>query len=147
MRILTSSLVGLSFLAAPLAFAHDVKKKTPKDLSELKLPTDAEIEQIIDEMPDLDVLMGAMMNIVQDEDLHETMKSAGENFADHMKDSGLTDMELEDGELPDFNKLMSTMLRTFSNEDVMGGMLDVVEELQEAVEDNIDEDMLKPKKD
>lgn len=136
MRILTASLVTLSFLALPLAAnAHDVPKKKT-DISELKLPTEADIEQIIDEMPDLNRLMDGMMAIAQDEDLMNSLESAGEKMAKNFEK--FEDMELRDNGMPDMNLMMETMLRTFSDEEVMGDMLDVVTELQDVVEEHIE---------
>ena len=148
MRILALSLAAGLFLASS-AQAHPDKtepKPIPK-VSELKLPTEAEIEQIIDEMPDLNKLMGAMMAIVQDEDIRDSLKDAGESFAKSVEKSGIKDMnsDLESGELPDFNALFEVMLRMTADDNVMGNMLDVMSELQESVEENIDEDLLKPK--
>ena len=149
MRILSSTFITLALLAAPtFASAHDVKKKTPvTDIADIKFPTEAEIEDIIDQMPDMNKLMGAMMEIAKDEDIHEALKMAGQNFGDKMEKSGLTDMELKDREMPDFNALLATMMRTFSDEDMMGDFVGIASKMQEAVEENIDEDMLKPKKD
>jgi len=140
MRILTASLVTLSFLATPvLASAHDVKKKTP-DLSDLKLPSESEIEQIIEDMPDLNKLMDGMLAIAQDEDIRSSMERVGEKMAD--KFEKFEDMEMRENGLPDMNLLMGTMLRTFSDEDVMGEMLGIVGELQEAVEENLGDSLL-----
>jgi len=93
MRILTASLVTLSFLATPvLASAHDVKKKTP-DLSDLKLPSESEIEQIIEDMPDLNKLMDGMLAIAQDEDIEmlgivgELQEAVEENFDEELFDT------------------------------------------------------------
>ncbi len=150
MRILSAPLIGLAFMVTPvLGHAHEVKTKPKTDISELKLPTEAEIEDIIDQMPDFNKIMGAMMTIAQDEDIHDSLKDAGEALAKSVEKSGLSDMaaNLDDDELPDFNKIMATMMRMTADENVMGEMLDVVTELKEAVEENIDEDMLKPKGD
>jgi len=140
MRILTASLVTLSFLTAPvLASAHDVKKKKT-DLSELKLPSSSEVEQIIADMPDLNKLMDGMMAIAQDEDLMNSLETAGEKMSKNFEKLG--DMEMRENGMPDMNMMMATMLRTFSDEEVMGEMLGVVQELQDVVEENFDEDLL-----
>lgn len=140
MRILSASLITLSFLAAPLAAnAHDVPKKKT-DITEFKLPTEAEIEQIIDEMPDLNRLMDGMMAIAEDEDLMNSLEDAGESVVKAFEQ--FEEMELRDNGMPDLNFMMETMLRTMSDEEVMGDMLNVVEELQEVVEENFDGGLL-----
>jgi len=139
MRILSASLVTLSFLALPMAAsAHDIEKKKT-GLSEFKLPTQAEMEQIIDDMPDFNGLMDGMLKIAQDEDIRSSLERAGETLSEKMET--LSDMEMRENGLPDMNKMMATMLRTFSDEDFMGEMMDVVTELQEAVEENFDEEL------
>lgn len=152
MRILSSTIVTFALLAAPaFANAHEIKAKPKSDISisDLKLPTEAEIEDIIDQLPDLNALMGGMLNVVQDEDIQDSLKEAGKSLAQSVEKSGITDMDfdLDKGELPDLNKLMATVLRMAGDEDVMGEMLDVVTELQKSVDENFDEEMLKPKKD
>lgn len=140
MRILSASLITLSFLAAPLAAnAHDVPKKK-SEITEFKLPSEAEIEQIIDEMPDLNRLMDGMMAVAQDEDLMNSLESAGEKMAKSFEK--FEDMELRDNGMPDMNLMMETMLRMTADEDIMGEMMNVVEELQDVVEDNFDESLL-----
>jgi len=121
-----------------VASAHDVKKKKT-DLSDLKLPSNAEIEKIIEDMPDLNKLMDGMMAIAQDEDLMSSLENAGEKMAKNFEKLG--DMEMRDNGMPDMNAMMGTMLRTFSDEEVMGEMLGVVEELKEVVEENFDEEL------
>ncbi len=151
MRALILSLATLSLLSAP-AFAHPEPEPAPKtidkvNVKDIKLPTEAEIEDIIDQMPDLNAIMGGMMKVMQDEDIRDSLKDAGKSFAKSVEKSGISDMtaDLDKGEMPDFNLLLATMLRMASDENVMGDMLDVVEELQESVEENLDEDMFKPK--
>jgi len=146
MRILSTSLIALSFLAAPaFASAHEVKSKPDIDLSisDLKLPSEAEIDKIMDQMPDLNALMDGFLAIAQDEDLHKSLEDAGDKLSTKMEK--LSDIETRDNGMPDLNLLMETMLKTFSDDDVMGEMLGVVGELQKSVEENIDVEMLKPK--
>ncbi len=152
MRLLSSSMITLALLAMPaFASAHEVKEKPKPEISisDLKLPTEAEIEDIIDQMPDLNALMGGMLNVVQDEDIQDSLKEAGKALSQSVEKSGIMDMDIDikNGELPDLNNLMATILRMTGDEDVMGEMLGVVTELQKSVEENFDEDMLKPKKD
>jgi len=148
MRILALSLAAsLFFSASALAHPEKTEPKPVQKVSELKLPTEAEVEQIIDNMPDFNKLMGAMMTVMQDEDVRESLKNAGESFAKSVEKSGIKDMtsDLEAGEMPDLNALFATMVRMTADDNVMGNMLDVMSELQESVEENIDEDLLKPK--
>jgi len=146
MRFLSTSLIAISFLVAPVfASAHEVKSKPDIDLSisDLKLPSEAEIDKIMDQVPDLNALMDGFLAIAQDEDLHKSLEDAGDKLSTKMEK--LSDIETRDNGMPDLNLLMETMLKTFSDDDVMGEMLGVVGELQKSVEENIDVEMLKPK--
>ena len=135
MRLLSSAFVTLSFLVTPvMANAHDLTKK--KSLSDLKLPTEAEIEDIIDEMPDFNGLMNGLLKVVQDEDVMSSLERAGEKLSKKMET--FEDIPEQENGLPDLNNLMATMLRTFSDEDFMGDMMDVVTTLQDSVEENLD---------
>ncbi len=138
---------GLLFSAPALAHPEKTEPKPKTDISEIQLPIEADVEKMIDDMPDFNALMGAMMNIMQDEDIRDSLKDAGQSFAKSVEKSGISDMtaDLDKGELPDINKLMATMLRLTADDNVMGKMLDVAKELEATVEENIDEDMLKPK--
>lgn len=152
MRAFIFGLAALSFLSSP-AMAHPepepapIKKIEKIDIKDLKLPTEAEIEDMIDQMPDFNAIMGGLMKVMQDEDIRDSMKDAGKSFAQSVEKSGIKDMtaDLDKGEMPDFNTLLATMMRMASDESVMGNMLDVVEELQESVEVNLDEEMFTPK--
>ncbi|NNE57179.1 MAG: hypothetical protein HKN36_03640 [Hellea sp.] len=144
MRLLTTSFLTLAFLGMPArASAHDVKYKA--DISDLNLPTEAEIQKIVDDMPDLNALMDGMMAVAQDKDVRQSLEKTGEKLASKMEE--LADLEMRDNGLPDLNLMMETMLLTFSDEDVMGELLGVVEELQDTVEENFDEDLLRPERD
>ncbi len=148
MRHLIFTLSAALMISSP-ALAHPEKAdpKPATDISDIQLPSKAEVEDMIDEMPDFNALMGAMMTIMKDEDLRDSLKDAGKSLSESVEKSGLTDMtaDLDKGELPDINKLMATMLRLTADDNVMGKMLDVAKELEATVEENIDEDMLKPK--
>lgn len=147
------------FLAATLmtttTYAHpetednaSPKKVEKLDIEDIKLPTEADIEAIIDKMPDLNQMMGGMLDVMKDEKIQSKLKSAGENFADSVEKSGIKDLtaNIDAGELPDFNNLFASLLRLTSDEEVLGDMIGVLSELQSSVEDNFDEDTLKPKK-
>lgn len=139
MRIFSSLFVTAAFLAVPLAAnAHDLTKK--KDLSDFKLPTEAEIENIIDDLPDFNGLMNGLMRIAQDEDIRSSLERAGESLTEKLET--FEELPTQENGMPDLNGLMATMLRTFSDEDFMGDMMDVANQLQKAVEENIDEDFL-----
>ncbi len=134
MRFLSTSLVTLSFLAVPfLAHAHDIEKKKT---SEFNFPSESEIEQILDDMPDLNGLMNGLMAVAQDEDLMRSLEHVAETMSEKVE--GLEELETQENGLPDFNNLMATMLRTFGDQELREDLMNVVTELQESVEENLD---------
>ena len=142
MRILKSSLIAISFAAVPfLAQAHEIKdeKKAP-DLSELKLPSKAEIQDMMDELPDLNKMMDGMVALSQDEDLINSLEATGEKLANRFEKMG--ELEMRDNGLPDLNLMMEEMMMVFADDDVMGEMLGVVQELTESIEENFDKKLI-----
>ncbi len=132
MRLLSTSLVTLSFFAMPLmAHADDNDKDTT-----FNFPTESEIEQIIDELPDFNGLMNGLLAVVQDEDVMSSLEHAGETMTERMEK--FDKMEMQDNGMPDFNNLMATMLRTFGDQELREDLMNVVTELQESVEENLD---------
>jgi len=114
-------------------------KSTPKLPKSLKgqLPSPADIENIMSEMPDLNALMGGMMEVMQDEKFQRTMKNAGKTLEHKMESSGA--MKKQANGLPDFNAAMGAMLSMMSDEETMGGMLEMMGEMAKTLEEHIPE--------
>ncbi|MGB0907425.1 MAG: hypothetical protein ACPGVT_08020 [Maricaulaceae bacterium] len=124
----TFAAAALLLTAAP-AFADNPKapEEAAKPFKRPALPSQAEIDDIINQMPDMNGIIGDMMGVMKDPQLLEEMKKSGDAFAKHMEDSGAFETNA-DG-MPDFNKAFATLLGTIADEDVMGGMLDSMEDM------------------
>ena len=125
------------------AFAHpEPDAKAEKTITaKPQLPSQAEINQALKQMPDMNAIMGDMMGLMQDENLRGKMESSAKVFADKMDKDDVFNAG-PDG-MPDFNKAFASMLGAFSDEKAMGGMLDTMMELAETMEKHIPEDAKK----
>jgi len=112
-------------------------KAPPKSLSEalkdIKLPTEAEIEQMQDQMPDLNAMMAGMMKIATDEDLKKGMAKSADRLRNMFDDM---DFETKNG-TPDLNAMMSMMIGMMGDEEMLGGMLEAIEPIAEMMEDTV----------
>ena len=129
MRFL-SLLLPFVLLATP-AMADDAKSL--KD----HLPSEAEIENIIAELPDFNHMMDGLIEIAKDEELREKLTESAEHMQEKLEESGA--LELRDNGLPDFNAAMAVMLRTFTDKEGVGGMLDTLEEVGKELETIMEE--------
>lgn len=134
LRILVSALAVSTFSTA--AMAHpEAENKAPKSITKMErpqLPSKSEIKEAIQQMPDMNAIMGDMVGLMKEERFRENMESSARAFGDRLERSGVLETG-KDG-MPDFNNAFAVMLETFSDEDAMGGMLDTMMGLAEAME-------------
>ena len=138
--ILSAAAVGLS----STAFAHPDPVDAPQPSAKItkpQLPSQAEINQALEQMPDMNALMGGMMKVMKDEKFKDQMESSAKAFSKRM-DAEDVFKKGTDG-MPDFNKAFEVMLGTFSDEKAMGGMLETMMGLTEAMEDVLPEEAIK----
>ena len=134
--------LAMSATMSSVAFAHpEPETEAPQTITKPQLPTQAEINEALEQMPDMNAIMGDMMGLVKDEGFQEKMKSSGKAFAEKMKKDDV--FETGPDGMPDFNKAFAAMLTTFSDEEAMGGMLETVMDLAETMEKHIPEDAKK----
>lgn len=140
MRALILSSLALGLLSAP-AYAHPEQSKPKTDVSELKLPTKAEMQDVLDKMPDFNALMGDFMELAQDEELKNSLTDAGEAFVEKLDESGA--LKTDKNGLPNFNKMMEVMLFAFTEDDIAGELVGTLSEFQDVIEKHIPEDQVK----
>ncbi len=92
-------------------------------LKDFKLPSQAEIDEMLAQMPDFNAIMGDVMVVMKDEKLRTKMKSSAEAFKDKIEESDILTQRDANG-LPDIKALMSVMLGTMSDEGVAGEFLE-----------------------
>lgn len=130
--ILPVALITLS----STAMAHPAPEtSSPKSIAKMErpqLPSKTEIQEAIKQMPDMNAVMGDMMGIMKDERFRDNMESSARAFGDRLESSGA--MEAGKNGMPDFNSAFAVMLETFSDEEAMGGMMDTMMGLAQAIE-------------
>lgn len=136
-------LLTAAALAIPTAaFAHpEPETEAPQTITKPQLPTQAELEKALEQMPDMNAIMGDMMGLMKDEEFQGKMKNSAKVFADKMDKEDVF-QKGPDG-MPDFNKAFATMLTTFSDEQAMGGMLETMMDMAQTMEKHIPEDAKK----
>jgi len=81
-----TALIALAFTGfSSLAAAHPEPEapdtvKPAKKITTPQLPTQGEIEDILENMPDFNAIMGDMMGVMQDEKLQTKLKSTAKTF-------------------------------------------------------------------
>ena len=110
--------------------------KLPNSLAG-QLPSASEIENIMADMPDLNLLMGGMMEMMSDPKMQSTMKRAGKTLEQKMQSSGA--MKTQANGLPDMNAAMGAMLSMLSDEETMGSMMEMVGGMAEMLEEHVPE--------
>lgn len=135
--LFSAATLAISSLAmSSTAFAHpepksDAAQVTPQ-FTKPQLPSQAEITRALDQMPDMNAIMGDMMSMMKDEKLQGKMKSSAEVFAEKMKKEDVF-KKGPDG-MPDFNNVFATMLGTLSDEKAMGGIMETMQGLAETMD-------------
>lgn len=132
--VISIAALGLS----STAFAHPDPTDAPKPTAKVikpQLPSQADIQDALQKMPDMNALMGGMMSVMKDEKFKDQMESSAKALSKRMDGQDVF-KKGPDG-MPDFNKAFELMLGTFSDEDAMGGMLETMMDLAEAMEDHI----------
>jgi len=114
------AVIGLS---AP-AFAVD-PATTPK--TEFKLPSQAEIDNMIENMPNFNGIMDDMIEVMSDEKMLDKLESTAEGFKE-LLDEDLLKKRRDNG-LPDINNIMATMLGAMSEDGPAGELLEGLSEI------------------
>ena len=138
--MIRSVLFAAAILAAPtLAFADE--KRDPRVEAILdELPTRADMENALEDMPDLNVLMTGVMDIAQDPETMDTLERVGARLEQRFAD---LDIEAADGEMPDLNLLMGEMMGLATDlstdRETMGDLLGLMFQVVDVVEESVGE--------
>lgn len=146
--ILTASF-GLSvpvFAAppAPNSSASDSPAAQSPALKDFKLPSDADINQMLENMPDFNGIMADVMDVMKDENLQSRMKASAEGFKDIIEKSDVFENRSANG-MPDINALMATMLGAMSQDGPAGDLLLGLTEMATEFDAIAEKHDLKPK--
>lgn len=106
-------------------------KSLKQQLEDIQLPTDAEIKQMQDQLPDLNAMMAGMMKLATDEDMKKGMAKSAERLKRKLD---VDSFETKDG-MPDLNAMMSAMIGLMGDEEILSGMIEAIEPIAELMEE------------
>ena len=139
MRYLAQLVITTSLFVAP-AFAQSNESSKTTDRP-FDLPTEEQIDEMLQEMPDFNGIIRDMVKLAKDDELKARMERSGEALAKKLDESGAFEPD-EDG-MPDVNKAIRVLMYALADEDVTGGMLDTIEDLQSIMEKHVMDDQPK----
>ena len=147
MRILALSLAApLIFAGTALAHPEKSDPKPAKDISEIELPTQQEIDEILADLPDFNAIMGDFIALAKDDEVQARFEAAGEKMSRKLEKSRA--FETDENGLPDFNAMMGVMMSMMAKDGPMEDLLETAQDIQAVMEKHVDEDgSLKPKSD
>lgn len=139
MRHILMTAAALTLLSAT-AFAHPEHSESDKDTpeTEFTLPSKAEMQDILDQMPDFNGILGDFKDMAEDEDIQNRLENIGESFVQKLDESGA--LETQKNGLPDINKAIEVMMFAFTDDDIAGELVDTMTEVQDIVEKHMPED-------
>ena len=120
--------ISLVCIGLPAAAEED-----PRVTEALKgLPTEAEINQMMSEMPDLNRLVSGMIDIAQDEDTQATFDRLGNRMKERFDPESF---KQTDSDLPDFNAMMDSVAGLAADRESMADILTLAFRMQDVLED------------
>ena len=120
-------------LAAPQASKTSPAPSVQTALKDLKLPSQAEINDMLENMPDFNGIMGDMLELAQDEKVQKRLKASAESFKSKLDESDVLTKRDANG-LPDINAVMSVLLGAMTDEGFAGELLEGMTEFAEEME-------------
>lgn len=124
------------------ALAHPEPASKPIDRGingeEMKLSSKAEIEDMIDRLPDFNAVIDDVIKLTENDRLQKRIERSGEAFADKLEDSGA--LEPDENGIPDIKLMLKVVVTAMSDEEVTGGLLETLSELQSVMEKHIPEE-------
>ncbi|MEP1231615.1 MAG: hypothetical protein ABJG88_13155 [Litorimonas sp.] len=103
-------------------------------LKNIELPSQAELDEMLEKLPDFNILIDDVMVIMKDEKLRTNLKSSAQTLKNKIEDSDVLSQRDANG-LPDLNELMSVMLSTITEDGMTGELLGDLTELAGEMED------------
>lgn len=134
--MLRSVLVAALCVSLPIAATAD-EERDPRVEEILKdLPTRAELEDAIGQMPDLNKMVTGIMDVVEDPETQATLEDVGQRLEQRFEKMSV-DLEVADGEIPDLNLVIGEMMGLATDKEMMGDLLGLMFQVVDAVEENI----------
>lgn len=137
-----SAIIGISALSAPAVAAPKAEPAKSTALKDFKLPSQAEIDDMLENMPDFNGIMGDMLDMAKDETMQKRFESTAESFKELLDDDALS--KRDKNGLPDINALLATMLGAMSEDGPAGELLEGVAEIAGEMETIMEKHAAKP---
>jgi len=116
-----------------VARAADEKRDPRVEEILSQLPTEAEMEDVLESLPDLNKMVGGVMEIAQDPETAETLERVGTRLEQRFAN---LDIEMNDGDMPDLNLLMGEMMGLASDRETMGDVLGLMFQVVDVIEES-----------
>jgi len=133
--IRTALFAALAFMIPISAFADQTRDPRVKEILD-QLPTEAQIEEMLSGLPDMNKMMTGVMDIAQDPETMETLERVGTRLEDRFSSFELS---VEDGEMPDFNHMMGEVMGLASDRETIGDVLGLMFQFVDVMEESVSE--------
>ena len=131
--MIRSALFAAIAILVPLgAFADETRDPRVEEILD-QLPTEAEIEELLSDLPDMNKMMTGVMDIAQDPETMETLERVGTRLEERFSS---LELNVEEGELPDFNHMMEEVMGLASDRETIGDVLGLMFQIVDVVEES-----------
>lgn len=128
MRSFVLSLAAMACLCSPaLAKSHD-ESSGQQTVTDITFPTKAQIEAAIDEMPDLNAILGDLIILAGESELPQRMTETGETVKQRLEASGA--LEPDRSGLPDIKLTLKVLLGALAEENVSEELSETLSDIQ-----------------
>ena len=129
--MIRAALSALTVLALPaLSFADQDRDPRVEAILD-ELPSEAEMRDVLDQMPDLNAMMTGIIDIAEDPETLDTLERVGARLEERLE--GI-ELAVQDGEVPDLNLIMEEMIGLASDRDTMGDVLGLMFQVVDVIE-------------
>ena len=131
--MIRSTLFAAIAILVPLgAFADEPRDPRVEEILN-QLPTEAEIEEMLSDLPDMNKMMTGVMDIAQDPETMETLERVGTRLEERFSS---LELNVEEGEVPDFNHMMEEIMGLASDRETIGDVLGLMFQVVDVVEES-----------
>jgi len=141
-RLFSAVICAVFGLSTPAIAAPSSEPAPKTQLKDFKLPSQAEIDDMLENMPNFNGIMGDMLDMAKDEKMLEKLESSAESFKELLDDDALT--KRDKNGLPDINGLLAVMLGAMSEDGPAGELLEGVAEMASEMESIVEKHSAKP---
>ncbi len=128
MRSFVLPLIVLSCLCSPALANPHGERSGDQTVNDITLPTKAQIEAAIDEMPDLNAILDDLIILAGESELPQRMAETGETVKERLEASGA--LEPDRNGLPDIKLTLKVLLGALAEENVSEELSETLSDIQ-----------------